>query len=89
MELNHLRLQDAKAYEVKEAEVLRHLEIYQTSLSAFLAFSAFSASSTVDPAVSDQLVNGQLVQDFTWQTPTVVAYSSYLVQVLHISLVGK
>ncbi|KAJ5858028.1 hypothetical protein N7455_008922 [Penicillium solitum] len=86
MELNHLRLQDTKAYEVKEAEVLRHLEIYQTSLSAFLASSA---SSTVDPAVSDQLVNGQLVQDFTWQTQTVVAYSSYLVQVLHISLVGK
>ncbi|KAJ5193405.1 hypothetical protein N7449_009547 [Penicillium cf. viridicatum] len=86
MELNPLRLQDNKAYEVKEAEVLRHLEIYQTSLSAFMASTT---SSTVDPKVSDQLVNGQLVQDHTWQTQTVVAYSSYLVQVLHISLVGK
>lgn len=86
MELNPLRLQDNKAYEVKEAEVLRHLEIYQTSLSAFMTSTT---SSTVDPKVSDQLANGQLVQDHTWQTQTVIAYSSYLVQVLHISLVGK
>lgn len=86
MELNHLRLQNTKVYEVKAADVLRHLKIYQTSLSALFESSA---SSTVDPAGSDQLVDGQIVQDCTWQTQTVVAYSSYLVQVLHISLVGK
>ena len=82
MRLNHVPLQGSEAYEVKEAEILRHLEVYQTSLTTFPASSASSASSTVGPEM-------QLGQDYTWQTQTVVAYSSYLVHVLHNLLVGK
>ncbi|KGO46253.1 Transcription factor, fungi [Penicillium expansum] len=82
MGLNNLRLEDNEACKVTETEVLSHLEVYQTSLSAFMA------SSTVSAEVSNR-PDMQLVQDHGWQTQTVVAYSSYLVQVLHTSLVGK
>jgi hypothetical protein len=86
MELNHMQLHIDDSYEVRKAEILRHLEIYQTSLTTVAASSAPSTGGSIG---SDQIFDAQLFQEYAWKTQIAVAYSSYLVQALHILLVGK
>ncbi|CAI7620464.1 hypothetical protein N7533_012833 [Penicillium manginii] len=80
-----LRLQGKEAWEVHVAEVLGQLEIYKASLTTFAATTA-----APDPEGDQQSGDGgSLSQAYSWHTQTVIAYSSYLVHVLHILLVGK
>ncbi|KAJ5305872.1 hypothetical protein PENANT_c015G11285 [Penicillium antarcticum] len=80
-----VRLQGKEAWDVHVAEVLRQLEIYKASLTTFAA----ADPETSLPSGSGQPVDAQLSQAYSWHTQTVIAYSSYLVHVLHILLVGK
>lgn len=87
-----LRVQGKEAWEVHVAEVLRQLEIYKASLTTFAAASAgdeASLSTAYVPKSDHSPVDAQMSQAFSWHTQTVIAYSSYLVHVLHILLVGK
>ena len=77
-----VRLQGKEAWDVHVAEVLRQLEIYKSSLTTF-------AAADSEASLSEQPVDAQLSQAYSWHTQTVIAYSSYLVHVLHILLVGK
>ncbi|KAJ6040996.1 hypothetical protein N7444_009901 [Penicillium canescens] len=77
-----VRLQGKEAWDVHVAEVLRQLEIYKSSLTTF-------AAADPEASLSDQPVDAQMSQAYSWHTQTVIAYSSYLVHVLHILLVGK
>ncbi|KAF7719087.1 Arabinolytic transcriptional activator [Penicillium ucsense] len=83
-----LRLQGKEAWEMHVAEVLRQLEVYKASLTTF-------ATSDPDPAFLNQYAGtdpqseASLSQAYSWHRQTVIAYSSYLVHVLHILLVGK
>lgn len=80
-----VRLQGKEAWEVHVAEVLRQLEIYKASLTTFAAATA----ADTEALSTDQPVDASLPQAYSWHTQTVIAYSSYLVHVLHILLVGK
>ncbi|KAJ5115366.1 hypothetical protein NUU61_001125 [Penicillium alfredii] len=87
-----VRLQGKEAWDVHVGEVLQQLEIYKASLTTFAATTAAGhegSLSTGFPNKSDQPVDTQLSQAYSWHTQTVIAYSSYLVHVLHILLVGK
>jgi hypothetical protein len=87
-----VRLQGKEAWEVHVAEVLRQLEIYKASLTTFAAATAADPEASLSSAYthkSEQPVDPQLSQAYSWHTQTVIAYSSYLTHVLHILLVGK
>lgn len=81
-----MRLQGREAWEVHVAEVLRQLEVYKASLATF---AAATAAETEAGLSSDQPGDASSSQAYSWHTQTVIAYSSYLVHVLHILLVGK
>ncbi|KAJ5623830.1 hypothetical protein N7510_000139 [Penicillium lagena] len=87
-----LRLQGKEAWEIHVAEVLRQLEIYRASLTTFAAATTADPEASLSTAYApkpDQPADPQISQAFSWHTQTVIAYSSYLVHVLHILLVGK
>ncbi|KAJ5925437.1 hypothetical protein N7454_008076 [Penicillium verhagenii] len=85
-----LRLQGKEAWEVHVAEVLRQLEIYKASLTTFAAATVVDPESTAFTGKPDeQPIDPKLSEAYSWHTQTVIAYSSYLVHVLHILLVGK
>ncbi|KAJ5290723.1 uncharacterized protein N7443_010976 [Penicillium atrosanguineum] len=87
-----LRLQGKEVWEVHVAEVLRQLEVYKASLTTFATATAAdpeASLSTGYAAKPDQPVDAQTSEAYSWHTQTVIAYSSYLVHVLHILLVGK
>jgi hypothetical protein len=83
------RLQGKEAWDIHVAEVLRQLEIYKSSLTTFAAADSEASLSSGYPNKPDQPVDAQMSQAYSWHTQTVIAYSSYLVHVLHILLVGK
>jgi hypothetical protein len=83
-----VRLQGKEAWGVHVAEVLRQLEIYKASLTTFAAADPEASLASGYTNKSDQ-PDAQLSQAYSWHTQTVIAYSSYLVHVLHILLVGK
>lgn len=84
-----LRLQGKEAWEVHVSEVLRQLEIYKASLTTFAAADPEASLSTQYANKPDQPTDASSSQAYSWHTQTVIAYSSYLVHVLHILLVGK
>ncbi|KAJ6093602.1 hypothetical protein N7486_008891 [Penicillium sp. IBT 16267x] len=87
-----LRLQRKEAWEVHVAEVLRQLEVYKASLTTFAAATAVDPETSLSTAFNtklDEPVDPKLSEAYSWHTQTVIAYSSYLVHVLHILLVGK
>jgi len=87
-----LRLQGKEVWEVHVAEVLRQLEVYKASLTNFAASTAADRAASLSTAYAtkpDQPADDQTSQAYSWHTQTVIAYSSYLVHVLHILLVGK
>ncbi|KAJ6116079.1 hypothetical protein N7523_006496 [Penicillium sp. IBT 18751x] len=87
-----IRLQGKEVWEVHVAEVLRQLEVYKASLATFAAATAADPEASLSTAYAvkpDQPVDAQTSEAYSWHTQTVIAYSSYLVHVLHILLVGK
>lgn len=84
-----VRLQGKEAWQVHVAEVLRQLEIYKASLTTFTAADSEASLSNAYATKPDSPADAQLSQAYSWHTQTVIAYSSYLVHVLHILLVGK
>ncbi|KAJ5644181.1 uncharacterized protein N7484_006688 [Penicillium longicatenatum] len=87
-----VRLQGKEAWEVHVAEVLRQLEVYKASLTTFAAATAVDPEASVSTAFNpklDEPVDPKISEAYSWHTQTVIAYSSYLVHVLHILLVGK
>ncbi|KAJ5793361.1 uncharacterized protein N7503_009339 [Penicillium pulvis] len=87
-----LRLQGKEAWEVHVAEVLRQLETYKASLTTFAAATTVDPEAPLSTAFNpklDEPVDSKLSEAYSWHTQTVIAYSSYLVHVLHILLVGK
>ncbi|KAJ5540358.1 hypothetical protein N7513_008690 [Penicillium frequentans] len=87
-----LRLQGKEAWEVHVAEVLRQLETYKASLTTFATATTVDPEAPLSTAFNpklDEPVDSKLSEAYSWHTQTVIAYSSYLVHVLHILLVGK
>lgn len=84
-----LRLQGKEPWEVHVSEVLRQLEIYKASLTTFAAADPETTLGAPYANKPDQPTDTSSSQAYSWHTQTVIAYSSYLVHVLHILLVGK
>ncbi|KAJ5097489.1 hypothetical protein N7456_008210 [Penicillium angulare] len=85
MRLKTVCSQGNEAYEVQAAEVIRHLEIYQTSLATLMVDLP---SSTIHSQTTNEAASLQLSQ-YSRQAEIVAMYASYIVQVLYILIVGK
>lgn len=98
------RLQGKEAWDVQVNELLRQLDTFQMMVQAFANQTPAAESLSEPPprsppsapALSRPILpdatnvgDGSRSSYHSWHTQTVVAYSSYLVHVLHILLMGR
>jgi arabinolytic transcriptional activator AraR len=97
------RFQGKETWDAQVAEVLRQLDIYKTTLTAFRRQSPDSGTSETPSFLSDsmqldvppnivtdhQRLDANLSSHRSWHTQIVAAYGLYIFHVLHILLVGK
>ena len=75
-----------KSCEAAQAEILENLESYQLHLATFMSSSALE---NLDTEVMSQITDEEIFQHCPAEMQLPIAYSSYLIQVLHILLIGK
>lgn len=84
--LDTLRSLGDQSCETGQAEILENLESYQLNLANLISSSALQ---NLDSEAMGQITDEEMFQHCPAETQLPIAYSSYLVQVIHILLIGK